>query len=47
MLRYLRINPILPKPIGMDQVDQIPLLKEVAEKENLDTAMRWLKRYCK
>ncbi|HID62619.1 MAG TPA: hypothetical protein EYP49_07790 [Anaerolineae bacterium] len=45
--RYLRINPILPKPIGMDQVDQIPLLKEVAEKENLDDAIKWLKRYYK
>lgn len=45
--RYLRINPILPKPIGLEQVDQIPLLKEVAEKENLDGAIRWLKRYYK
>jgi patatin-like phospholipase/acyl hydrolase len=45
--RYLRMNPILPKPIGMDQVSQIPLLKEVAEKVNLDEAIRWLKRYYK
>jgi hypothetical protein len=45
--RYLRMNPILPKPIGMDQVSQIPLLKEVAEKVNLDDAIRWLKRYYK
>jgi patatin-like phospholipase/acyl hydrolase len=45
--RYLRINPILPQPIGLDRVDQIPLLKEVAEKENLDTALKWLKRYYK
>lgn len=45
--RYLRINPILPKPVGLDQVDQVPLLKEVAEKENLDTAVGWLKRYYK
>jgi len=45
--RYLRINPMLPKRIGMDRVDQIPLLKEVAEKENLDDAIEWLKRYYK
>jgi patatin-like phospholipase/acyl hydrolase len=45
--RYLRINPVLPRPIGMDRVDQIPLLKEVAEEVNLDAAIRWLKRYHK
>lgn len=45
--RYLRINPILPKPIGLEEVDQIPLLKEVAEKEDLSAATRWLKRYYK
>jgi patatin-like phospholipase/acyl hydrolase len=45
--RYLRINPILPKPIGLEEVAQIPLLKEVAEKENLDAAIKWLKRYYK
>jgi patatin-like phospholipase/acyl hydrolase len=45
--RYLRINPVLPQPIGMDRVDQIPLLKEVAEEVNLDAAIRWLKRYYK
>jgi hypothetical protein len=45
--RYLRINPILPTPIGMDEVDQIPLLKEVAEMLNLDYAIEWLKRYYK
>lgn len=43
--RYLRINPILPKAIGLEQADEIPLLKEVAERENLETALRWLKRY--
>jgi patatin-like phospholipase/acyl hydrolase len=43
--RYLRINPTLPKPIGLEEVSQIPLLKEVAEKANLDDAIRWLKRY--
>jgi patatin-like phospholipase/acyl hydrolase len=45
--RYLRINPTLPKPIGLEEVSQIPLLKEVAEKANLDDAIRWLKRYYK
>jgi patatin-like phospholipase/acyl hydrolase len=45
--RYLRIDPILPKPIGMERIDQIPLLKEVAEEENLDDAIEWLKRYYK
>ena len=47
MLRYLRINPVLPKPIGIDRVGQIPVLKEVAEKVNLDAAIKWLKRYYK
>ena len=43
--RYLRVQPILPQPIGMDQVDQIPLLKETAEKVKLDEAIEWLERY--
>jgi patatin-like phospholipase/acyl hydrolase len=45
--RYLRVDPILPKPIGLEQVDQIPLLKDIAEKLNLDDAIRWIKRYYK
>jgi len=42
---YLRINPTLPEPIGLERVDQIPILKEVAERENLDAAIDWIKRY--
>jgi patatin-like phospholipase/acyl hydrolase len=45
--RYLRIDPILPGSIGVDKLDQIPLLREVGEGEDLYAAVRWLKHYYK
>jgi patatin-like phospholipase/acyl hydrolase len=45
--RYLRINPVLPTPMGMDQVKQIPALQSLAESEDLRVAIGWLKRYYK
>lgn len=43
--RYLRVNPILPVPIGMDRVDKIPVLKKAADQYDLTSAKNWLKRY--
>lgn len=42
---YIRVNPILPVPIGLERVDQIPLMKEIAVKEDLSKAVAWLKSY--
>jgi len=41
--RYFRVNPILPYPISLDQVDQIPSLKQVAAQQDLSAALEWLK----
>jgi patatin-like phospholipase/acyl hydrolase len=43
--RYMRVNPILPGPIGLDDVNQIPLLEEIGEIENLLPAVHWLRSY--
>ena len=42
---YLRINPVLPVPIDLDRVDQIPLLKDIAGQVDLDPAIHWLQKY--
>jgi patatin-like phospholipase/acyl hydrolase len=39
---YFRINPILPEPIGMDRVDRIPVLRQIASRVDLGTAIRWI-----
>jgi patatin-like phospholipase/acyl hydrolase len=41
---YYRVNPILPVPIGLDKVDQIPLMKDIAAKEDLSAAIKWSRR---
>jgi len=43
--RYLRINPVLPGSVGLDDLSQIPVLQEIGQLEDLRTATRWLKRY--
>jgi uncharacterized protein len=43
--RYMRANPILPRPIGMDAVDQIDLLKQVANECDLTKVIGFVKRY--
>jgi len=43
--RYLRINPLLPAPIGMDRVDKIPVLETIAQQADLKEAIDWIKRY--
>ncbi|MGW8250921.1 MAG: patatin-like phospholipase family protein [Anaerolineales bacterium] len=42
--RYLRINPVLPMPIGLDGVDQVPVMKSLAMQFDLEEARKWLKR---
>lgn len=42
--RYLRVDPRLPEPVGMDQVDKIPLMRRVAGNWDLTAAVDWLKR---
>ncbi len=43
--RYMRLNPTLPQPIGLDCAAQIPLLKEVADRTDLQGVIEWLHRY--
>jgi patatin-like phospholipase/acyl hydrolase len=43
--RYFRLDPILSEQIGMDQVDKIPLLKQIALHVNLAPALQWLEQY--
>jgi patatin-like phospholipase/acyl hydrolase len=43
--RYLRVNPRLPEPIGMDKVAKIPLMQQIAMQCNLDEAIRWVDTY--
>jgi patatin-like phospholipase/acyl hydrolase len=45
--RYMRINPVLPAPISLDDARQIPLLEEIGATENLLPAIQWLKYYYK
>jgi len=42
---YLRVNPVLPIPIGMDKVDQIPLLVEIAEMFDINPANEWIREH--
>ena len=41
---YYRINPVLPKEIGLGAIKMIPDLLETAEKLNLGPALRWIHR---
>ena len=41
---YLRINPVLPVPIGLDGLDQVPMMKSLASQFDLEDARAWLKR---
>ena len=43
--RYLRIDPILPYPIALDGIGQIPQMKEFAGNYDLSQAIAWLRRY--
>ncbi|GAB4526979.1 MAG: patatin-like phospholipase family protein [Anaerolineae bacterium] len=43
--RFLRINPILPGDVGLDDLNQIPLLQEIGRLVDLRPALDWLRRY--
>jgi len=43
--RYLRIDPVLPISMGMDDLAQIPIMQELGQLEDLRTAIDWLKRH--
>jgi patatin-like phospholipase/acyl hydrolase len=43
--RYLRLDPLLPFPIGMDRVDQMPVLVDIANQCPLGDAIAWLNQY--
>ena len=42
---YIRVNPVLPLEIGLDGVDQIPVMKNLASQFDLSDAVTWLKKY--
>ena len=41
---YFRVNPVLPVEIGLDGVDQIPLMETLASQFDLSEAGAWVKR---
>ena len=41
--RYHRLDPLLPESIGLDAVDKIPRLVEIAQRVMLETTLDWLK----
>jgi patatin-like phospholipase/acyl hydrolase len=43
--RYKRVNPILPFPISMDKIEEIPLMKEIAQEFDLGETFSWLTEY--
>lgn len=43
--RYLRINPRLPEPIGMDAVNRISLLQTLGSEFNLDAEQVWVEQF--
>eukprot|EP01103_Thecamoeba_quadrilineata_P000224 TRINITY_DN10183_c0_g1_i1.p1 TRINITY_DN10183_c0_g1~~TRINITY_DN10183_c0_g1_i1.p1 ORF type:complete len:707 (-),score=130.49 TRINITY_DN10183_c0_g1_i1:2-2122(-) len=42
--RYLRINPLLPTDIPMDDPNQVGLLTQIAKQLDLTQAVEWIKR---
>ena len=42
--RYIRVNPVLPKPIDLGSIKHIPDLLETAEKVNLNATIDWVQR---
>ena len=43
--KYMRLNSVLPKPIGMDSVEAMPDLMAAADQVDLAPVIAWLKRY--
>jgi patatin-like phospholipase/acyl hydrolase len=42
--RYMRVNPVLPVPIGLDGLDQVPMMKSLAAQFDLEKERVWLKK---
>lgn len=40
--RYMRANPVLPVPIDLDGVEQIPLLQDIANQVDIQPTLEWL-----
>jgi patatin-like phospholipase/acyl hydrolase len=40
--RYMRVNPVLPVPIDLDGVEQIPLLQDIANQVDIEPTLEWL-----
>ena len=43
--RYHRLDPVLPEASGIDDVSQIPQLKEIAMQTDLTGTIAWLEKY--
>jgi patatin-like phospholipase/acyl hydrolase len=43
--RYHRLDPRLPRPVELDDIDEIPLLKEMAGQADLAAAIAWLEAH--
>lgn len=43
--KYLRVNPVLPYPIAMDKVDQIPAMRRLAVQVPLTETVVWINQY--
>jgi patatin-like phospholipase/acyl hydrolase len=41
--RYLRVNPLLPYPIAMDKVDEIPRMVEIGNEFDLNEVENWVR----
>ena len=40
--RYMRVNSVLPVPIDLDGVEQIPLLQDIANQVDIQPTLDWL-----
>jgi uncharacterized protein len=43
--QFFRIDPVLPRPIGLGSIKYIPELLETANQANLRPLLSWLRRY--
>jgi uncharacterized protein len=43
--RYLRLNPVLPGPIGLDRVDRMDVLTQTALDFDLSEALDWVREF--
>jgi patatin-like phospholipase/acyl hydrolase len=43
--RWLRLNPVLPEPIDMDQVKKLSRMKEIAQQFDLSEAHLWISQF--